>query len=172
MIVNFGLVRPLSLASHYNLTTIYLLATRSRIHDSIYDTWNTQYIVIGSDSDSERGSDMLPGTDSDEDANNELASSLVDLSLDLAVKRTPSAQLSKICVSSSYYHSCSYIEKRARMILSSPESSSGQQAPRKKLRDGSSNCFCIVILISSFRSRSISSCSPFSGTCRSEAIPR
>ena len=78
---------------------------RSRIPDSIYDNWNTQYIVIRSDSDSKRGSDMLSGTDSDEDVHNELASSLVDLSLDLTVKRTPNAQWSKICVSSSHYHS-------------------------------------------------------------------
>jgi len=48
---------------------------------------------------------MLSGTDSDEDVHNELASSLVDLSLDLTVKRTPNAQRSKICVSSSHYHS-------------------------------------------------------------------
>ena len=56
---------------------------------------------------------MLPGTDSNEDTNNELASSLVDLLLDLAVKHTPSTQQSKICVSSSYYHSCSYIYREA-----------------------------------------------------------
>ena len=33
------------------------------------------------------------------------------------------------------------------MILSLPESSSGQQVPHKKIKDGSSICFHTVILI-------------------------
>jgi len=69
---------------------IIALVTRNRIPDGVYESWNTQPVIAGSDSECDDCSDVTDGLLSDVDSlndsllyksDNELASSLMELDL-------------------------------------------------------------------------------------------
>ena len=72
---------------HLSAVLILVLVTRKRIPDAVYESWNTQPIVAGSDSEGDgNGSEveLLSDMDSigdDADHNPELANSLMEMEL-------------------------------------------------------------------------------------------
>jgi len=75
--------------SGLSVVLIFILVTRNRIPDAEYESWNTQPIVAGSDSECDSDGDSLEAeplseadsTGNDADHNPNLASSLMELEL-------------------------------------------------------------------------------------------
>jgi hypothetical protein len=85
-IVIFGLVRCLFflLCSRCTHKILLALVTRNWIPDSIYESWNTQPVIAGSDSERDDCNDILL-SDTDDSvsikSDNDLASSLMELDM-------------------------------------------------------------------------------------------
>ncbi|KAG0696814.1 hypothetical protein DFH29DRAFT_1071949 [Suillus ampliporus] len=117
--------------------------TRNRIPDDIYESWNTQPIVAGSDSERDDCSDcdvLLSNTDSPDDSvgfksDNELASSLMELDMtsDTDVKDLKGKGKMKAALVRSPTRSQN--AKHSHTLLSpSPSEATTRRAAQKKLR--------------------------------------
>ncbi|KAG1741955.1 hypothetical protein EDB19DRAFT_1907735 [Suillus lakei] len=117
--------------------------TRNRIPDDIYESWNTQPIVAGSDSERDDCSDcdvLLSDTDSPDDSagcksDNDLASSLMELDMtsDTDVKDPKGKGKMKAAPAGSPLRSRN--AKRSHTLLSpSPSEATTRRAAQKKLR--------------------------------------
>ncbi|KAG1719499.1 uncharacterized protein EDB91DRAFT_1267913 [Suillus paluster] len=111
--------------------------TRNRIPDSVYESWNTQPVIAGSDSERDDCNDILL-SDTDDSvsikSDNDLASSLMelDMSSDLDVKDPKGKGKAKAAPTRSPMRSRN--AKRSHTLLSPSPSEATRKAVQKKLK--------------------------------------
>ncbi|KAG1830705.1 hypothetical protein DFJ58DRAFT_736885 [Suillus subalutaceus] len=116
--------------------------TRNQIPDSIYEFWNTQPVIAGSDSECDNGNDMLL-SDTDDSvsikSDNDLASSLMelDMSSDLDVKDPKGKGKAKVAPARSPMRRRNM--KHSHTLLSPSPSEATRKAVQKKLKKEPAN---------------------------------
>lgn len=117
--------------------------TRNRIPDDIYESWNTQPVVAGSDSERDDCSDrdvLFSDTDSPDDSvsnksDNELASSLMELDMTSETEVKDLKGKGKMKAALARSPTISRNAKRSHTLLSpSPSETTTRKAAQKKLR--------------------------------------
>jgi hypothetical protein len=146
----------------YVLTNpIQFSVTRNRIPDDIYESWNTQPVIAGSDSERDESDQLFSDTDGSvaDKSDNELASSLIELDLtDVKVKDSNPKGKMKARTPKRTNHSECYVLLivhvllvcfAVKRVLSPDESSSDtkRRVVQKKHKKGSSSCLFSQILL-------------------------
>jgi hypothetical protein len=145
----------------YVLTNpIQFSVTRNQIPDDIYESWNTQPVIAGSDSKHDESDQLFSDTDGSaaDKSDNELTSSLMELDLtDVKFKDSNPKGKMKARTPKCTNHSECYVLLivhvllvcfAVKRVLSPDESSSDmKRAAQKKHKKGSSSCLFSQILL-------------------------